>query len=1051
MNDSCNMEQKHEMVLHFTGSPYEYVITGELGRGGSSVVYDGYYVNHTGARRPVRIRKIDVSSDEMRADARRVFDLNNELFATAGLTNRIVNTYEMHETENAVYITTTYQEGTTLDKMKPENLRDVIGAVRGLAHALEHLHAAGYLYLDIKPENVLVLEGGSDWVQLFDFDSVVSLRYTPEFAAYEQKIGDISHIGPWTDVYGVGAVLFYLLFGRPPGVLDCDDDAAYDMDGWLFGRHMCQGAGCGADATGNVDKRMPDGHTYRDGLAECITDVLHRTLARSYRDRYQSMHELAEVLDKLYADADESKMYVKSGTVFGAENIVGRSEELQFLADWLADENRPCVYVTGMGGIGKSTIVRRFAADNRNHMDVVLYLGFAGSVVETVCNDREFYINTVSRHKDESLTDYFRRKLRRLKMCLAGEHLSCVAVIDNYEPGYEEELAELINAGCRLVVVTRSENVPECYDVLRVGVLADRKDMYELMLRNLMGKKCGKTGLFENAISGKKLDSLIESVHGHTLMLTLIARQIKRGYMTIDAANELIEESGLDALDSVKTGCTIDGRLLYGHMTEFIARLFDVDCLDAVCRGVLLTLALFGDNGIYAHDLAGIADRSILNVANDLADGGWIERYGREDDWSEGRRSVRFALHPVISQAVRQMYGRCLRKDSYVETLQSTGMMSTCGHTDLGIAAEIVRRITDLLVQERMETGFRRWETYGAAVANGCLMIDGLESSGEYLTLAAQIIAGTAIESEKFILRHGRTVLERLCGCGEHHKSGFAPVSDEDLVNIADRMAHIYTDRGALQVSEKILHFLDNWSQTKEPYIKGFVFDVWTDFIDSLLGGCFIPEDDDEKELLERQMKTMNLAIKFYGQSDSASAGCRLAADLIAKATYLVRSADYEHDLARLTARREIINILNHAKQVMGDVDEQIVYFRGADQRSANIRHTDWQNVQLNHQNRHAYFMAKAWFYTYIEPDIQRAERSIRSAQKIYENSCESELDLINYLMIPAANVYLELDDKDKCLKWLGRAVKVCEKNGDLAAFVRKREELREIMESEGL
>lgn len=198
-------------------------------------------------------------------------------------------------------------------------------------------------------------------------------------------------------------------------------------------------------------------------------------------------------------------------------------------------------------------------------------------------------------------------------------------------------------------------------------------------------------------------------------------------------------------------------------------------------------------------------------------------------------------------------------------------------------------------------------------------------------------------------------------------------------------------------------------------------------------------------------MKTMDQAIRFYEQSGTVPARCRLAEDLIAKATYLIRSVDYEHDLARLRTRRDVVNILNRAKQIMDDVDKRIADFGVTDNRSANSQYLDWQNVRIEQQDRHAYFMAKVWFYTYIDPDIQKAERSIRSAQKIYENSCESELDLINYLMIPAANIYFELGDTAKCLKWLRRAVKICEKNGELAAFGRKREELLEIMESEGL
>ena len=99
-----------------------------------------------------------------------------------------------------------------------------------LADALEVVHAAGVLHLDVKPANVLV--GADGRPVLIDFglsvggraarlgvaDAVVgdgALRGTPAFMAPEQAARAADRIGPATDLYGLGATLSAALAGRP--------------------------------------------------------------------------------------------------------------------------------------------------------------------------------------------------------------------------------------------------------------------------------------------------------------------------------------------------------------------------------------------------------------------------------------------------------------------------------------------------------------------------------------------------------------------------------------------------------------------------------------------------------------------------------------------------------------------------------------------------------------------------------------------------------------------------------------------------------------------
>ena len=92
--------------------------------------------------------------------------------------------------------------------------------VKQAAYVLGKIHQQEYLSLDIKPDNILVLDGYQKQLQLFDFDSLlaiqdlrkacewngsdVRLSYSKGFAPIELQRSKINRLGPCTDVYGIG-------------------------------------------------------------------------------------------------------------------------------------------------------------------------------------------------------------------------------------------------------------------------------------------------------------------------------------------------------------------------------------------------------------------------------------------------------------------------------------------------------------------------------------------------------------------------------------------------------------------------------------------------------------------------------------------------------------------------------------------------------------------------------------------------------------------------------------------------------------------------------
>lgn len=154
----------------------------------------------------------------------------------------IVPIYEVGEDGPICFIAAAYIEGPSLATwlgagQEAVDVRQAAALVAALADAVEHAHRRGVIHRDIKPANILLqpLQPSADSPdlsgyapKLTDFGLAKLLEAndsatrtgmilgTPAYMAPEQAEGCLEQIGPGTDVYALGAVLYELLAGRPP-------------------------------------------------------------------------------------------------------------------------------------------------------------------------------------------------------------------------------------------------------------------------------------------------------------------------------------------------------------------------------------------------------------------------------------------------------------------------------------------------------------------------------------------------------------------------------------------------------------------------------------------------------------------------------------------------------------------------------------------------------------------------------------------------------------------------------------------------------------------
>ena len=377
----------------------DYVIESELGSGGFSIVYlarhhlnpDWLYAIKeflpgelaVRARDGTTVHPVNTEAQEAFDDGLRRFRDEAEQLRKFRNEPYIVSCLNYFEQNGTAYLVMDHDDGLPLLELlrrreeagQPFTEKDLLAVVEPLLEGLTAVHRAGVLHRDIKPGNIFVrrqddITGRPAHPVLIDFGAAKQnylaehsrsrAPYTPGYAAYEQ-VSSEGDIGPWSDVYAAGALMWRMVAGGCPGDSRLlVPDGADDMAGAELWSSTPREAEKRAFALhrGRPDPMVSAAELGAGRFSPALLQAIDHCLALYPEDRTQNCEELWKLLDVQTEPAHGSRGYPMAPSddtehVGASSGRTARANEFGSGATGAGEGSRPWIQAGTISSAGK--------------------------------------------------------------------------------------------------------------------------------------------------------------------------------------------------------------------------------------------------------------------------------------------------------------------------------------------------------------------------------------------------------------------------------------------------------------------------------------------------------------------------------------------------------------------------------------------------------------------------------------------------------------------------------------------------------------------------